>query len=224
VILTRRTVEIIKNFSQINPTGMVWPEGDIIAIEPPGIATMLAVAQLDETNNERFAIIDLVQFFSAISSFEKPELELSNRQIVISDAGQAERGNFKLNTASEQVIKAPQGMKFPEEDTVSFMFDQQMVNRLFKGISIVQAPKIIIKGDGGNMYAMGYDPDNSGMGQYQIPLSETAAEFTYVFEVDHLNKLMKATDYQVSISPRGIARFKGDRLSYYIASKTMGTT
>jgi hypothetical protein len=223
MILTRRTLEIIKNFSQINPSGMVWPEGDILSIDPPITKTMLAVAQLDETNNERFAILDLVQFYSALSSFDKPEVELSGSRIVISDAGQAERGSFKFNTASEHVIKAPKGINFPDEDAISFDFDQQMVKRLFQGIGIVQAPKVIIKGEGGTMFAMGYDPDNSGMNQYQIPLSTTTKEFTYIFEVDHLNKLMKGVDYVASISPRGVARFRGDRLTYYVASKMLTT-
>lgn len=223
MILTRRTIDILKNFSQINPTGMVWPEGDIIAIEPPVSKTMLAVAGIDEVNDQRFAILDLVQFFSAISSFDKPELELSDNQIVIQDAGQRENGRFRFNTASEMVIKPPKGMTFPEEDATTFDFDQAMVNRLFKGIAIVQAPKIIIQSKDGQMSAMGYDPDNSGMNQYQIPLATSTKEFTYVFEVDHLNKLMKGVDYVASISPRGVARFRGDRLTYYVASKALTT-
>ncbi len=223
MILSRRTLEIIKNFSQINPSGMIWPEGDMLSIDPPTTKTMLAVAQLDEVNPTRFAVLDLVQFYSAISSFDKPEVDLLASRIVISDAGQAERGSFKFNTASEMVIKPPKGITFPEEDAISFDFDQQMVKRLFQGIGIVQAPKIIIKGENGTMYATGYDPDNSGTNQYQIPLSSTTQEFSYIFEVDHLNKLMKGQDYLASISQRGIARFRGDRLTYYVASKVLST-
>lgn len=221
MILSRRTVEIIKNFSQISPNGMIWPQGNKLVVEPPTSKTMSAIAELDEENEDRFAILDLVQFYSAISVFDKPEVELSSSQIVISDAGQQDRGSFRFNTASEQVIKPPRGVEFPEENAITFNFDQQMVNRLFKGIGIVAAPNIVIKGDGNNMYAMGYNPENSGMNQFQIPLSTTSKVFSYIFEVDHLNKLIKGMDYVTSITSRGIARFRGERVTYYVASKML---
>ena len=66
---------------------------------------------------------------------------------------------------------------------------------------------------------VGYDPENSGMNQYRIPLATTNDTFTFVFEVDHLTKLMKGMDYVASISKKGIARFKGDRITYYVGAK-----
>lgn len=223
MILTQRTVEVIKNFAAINPNGMVWPVGNIIRIAPPTSKTMLVEATIEEDNADRFVILDLMQFYSALSSFDKPEVELDGVQIRMSDAGQFNHGTFILNTASEQIIKEPSTIKFPEEDTISFELDQATMSRLFKGIGIIAAPKIAIKGDGSEMYCVGYDPDNSGMNQYKVPLASTSDEFTFIFEIDHVNKLMKGMDYTVSISRRGIARFQGDRITYYVASKTLTT-
>ncbi len=221
MILTQRTVDIIKNFATINPQGMIWPEGSTIAIDPPITKTMVAVAEIDETNHQRFPILDLMQFYSALSGFDKPEIELDGRIIHISDVGQRDRGTYDFIVGSEQIIKEPAGVAFPEEGAVSFELSQQTVIRLFKGIGIISAPKIAIKGDGSEMFAVGYDPENSGMNQYRIPLATTNSTFTFVFEVDHLTKLMKGMDYIASISKKGIARFKGDRLTYYVASKTI---
>jgi hypothetical protein len=221
VILSQRTTELIKNFAAINPNGMVWPEGSTLSVDPPITKTMLAVAEIDEVNDNRFAILDLVQFYSALSTFDKPELELDGTRIRVSDAGELSNGTFMFNTASELIVKEPKQIAFPDEDTISFELTSAMVNKLFRGVGIIAASKIAIQGENGSMVAMGYDPENSGMNQYKIPLSDTSQDFTFVFEVDHLTKLMKGMDYVASISPRGIARFKGDRLAYYIASKSI---
>ena len=221
MILTQRTVDILKNFATINPTGMIWPVGNKISIDPSVSKTMVAIAEIDEENDQRFAILDLMQFYSALSSFDKPEIELDGVKIRIADTGQRDRGTFVFNTASEQIVKEPKGVDFPEDGAVTFEFTQQMVLRLFKGIGIIAAPKIAIKGDGSEMFAIGYDPENTGMNQYRIPLATTTSKFTFVFEVDHLTKLMKGMDYITSISKKGIARFKGDRIVYYVASKTI---
>jgi hypothetical protein len=223
VILSQRTTEIIKNFAAINPDGIVWPEGSTLSVDPPHTKTMLAVAEIDEINDNRFAILDLVQFYSALSTFDKPELELDGMKIRLSDAGEQGNGTFLFSAASELIIKQPREVIFPEEDTISFEFNSQMVSKLFRGVGIVGASKIAITAENGDMFARGYDPDNSGMNQYKIPLGDSNKTFTFVFLVDHLTKLMKGLDYVASISPRGIARFKGDKLTYYISSEAITT-
>jgi hypothetical protein len=142
VILSPRTIEIIKNFAAICPDGMVWPEGSTLAIDPPITKTMLAVAEIDEVNDNRFALLDLVQFYSALTTFDKPEVEQDGMKIRVSDAGERGNGTFLFNTASELIIREPKEIKFPEEDTISFEFDSSMTAKQAKTARCLQKDTI----------------------------------------------------------------------------------
>lgn len=218
--LSSRTIEILKNFYAINPLGLVFPAGSTIATQPPTAKTLVAVAEIDEVIEDRFAIYDVAQLYSAISVFEKPQLYVDGIRAIVSDVSDKKAGQFVINTAAESIVKAPREMNFPDDNCISFEMTKEAYNRIMKGVGIVQVPSVAIIGDGQQLVLSGLDKNNSGINQFNIPIAESTSKANFAMTIENLNKLMRGMDYVVSINPRGIARFQGDRIVYYIAAES----
>jgi hypothetical protein len=222
--LSKRTVEILHNFNIINPQGLVFPEGNTLTHMPAKTSNIIAVAGLDETIEQRFAVYDISQLLNCIRSFESPQIVVDELKIFISDVNKIDLGEFTLNSASEAVIKPTPHIKFPDAATkLSFTLSKESYKLLLKAIAIVESPSIAIIGDGDKLYFTGLDDNNSGKGQFKLPIGDTSEKFRYVFPLDTINKLMPGMDFTVSIAsaPTGavISRFAGDRLTYFLAVK-----
>lgn len=222
--LSKRTVEVLKNFNLINPQGLVFPEGSVLTHMPSKTSNIIVVADIDEEIKERFAVYDISQLLNCINAFETPQLVVDKLKIFVSDVNKIDLGEFTINSAAEAVIKPTPKIKFPESTIkLSFQLSKDMYKLLLKGIAIVESPSVAIIGDGEKIYFTGLDDNNSGKGQYSLPIGDTKESFRYVFPLDTINKLMAGTDYTVSIAsaPAGftISRFQGDRITYYLAVK-----
>lgn len=221
--LSKRTVEILHNFNIINPQGLVWPEGNILTHKPEHSGNIIAVAELDETNDTRFAVYSVSQLLNCIRSFDTPQVVVDGLKIFISDTKRFELGEFVLNSAAEAVIKPIPKITFPTSANLSFTLSADIYKLLLKAVSIVEAPAIAIVGDGKQIYFTGLDTNNSGKGEFKVPIGDTDQDFRYTFPLDTINKLMAGQDYVVSIThaPTGatISQFKGDRITYYLAVK-----
>jgi gp45 sliding clamp, C terminal len=218
VKLTARTIEIIKNFAAISPNGMVFPVGEKIAVQPI-MGTILGVAQIDETIPTAFAISDVIQFVSCITSFTVPFLDIQSNKIVVRDANDTEQGQFVLNQASLNVVKAPRMIKFPISPEVTVVqLSKDLYTRILKSSGIVQSPQIAIVGDGKEISFRGINKDNTGVNQYVVSVGKTKETFRFVMDINMFNKLYRASDYIVEIDQQGCAKFCGDRIDYFIAA------
>lgn len=83
--LSKNTIEILDNFTSINPSILVKKGNKLrtIAIEK----NVFANAEIEETFDQDFAIYDLNSFLGALSLFEKPTLDFQKGYVNISQAG-----------------------------------------------------------------------------------------------------------------------------------------
>lgn len=222
--LSKRTVEVLKNFNIINPQGLVFPKGNKLTHMPLNSHNIIVTADLDETIEQRFAIYNVSQMLNCIGAFETPQLVVDNLKIHISDVNKIDLGEFTINSAAEAVIKPALEIQFPEKATkLSFQMTKDTYKLLLKGIAIVEAPSVAIIGDGEKIFFTGLDDSNAGKSDFKLPIGDTNEKFRYVFPLDTINKLMMGMDYTVSIAvaPAGftISRFMGDRITYFLAVK-----
>ena len=81
--LSEDTVNLLKNFSAINPN-MVFKAGNTINTISEA-KNILATAQIAEKFEKTFGIYDLIEFLAAVSLVEDPELTLNESSITIRD-------------------------------------------------------------------------------------------------------------------------------------------
>lgn len=214
-VVTPEMMEVIKNFTQITNSGVVFPVGNqIVVADGGGIGvdrsagrTIVATATLTNPIEVEFAVDDCIQLYSALAMYEQPEISVDPEIQKIIVTGKGDSGKFMLNMASPDVVKAPGQIKFPEDPlNTTFRLTAAMYQRVFKGIGIVQQPEVIMYGQNGELFIAAYDQRNKQSNTFVISIGDTDATFSVVVKVDSLNKLLKSTDYNVTIAPAGIMR------------------
>lgn len=205
-----RTIQILRNFSTINPSIVFKPGNEIKTISSS--KTVMARATIDTSIDQQFAIYDLGKFLGAISMFESPELTLGQSAMVISE------GNEKLSYtyAEPSLILVP-----PEKEVVlpspevEFDLPNEALNRVIKALGIIGAPEIAVTGDGDNIYVEALNVKNQSESTYRVQVGKTDKTFRMVFLAENIKVLPE--DYRVSISSRGLSHFKANDIEYWIA-------
>jgi hypothetical protein len=209
--LDQRTLQVLKNFSSINPSILFRAGNTLKTITPT--KTILAKATLQQEFPSSFAIYDLSKFLSVLSLFDEPDLEIGEKSVVIRS------GRKKVNYvfADPNSIVAPKDdkeIRFPSAD-VSFELTAEVFSDVIKALGVLRQPEIAVVGDGSTITLTTTNSKDPTSDVYSIEVGETDRNFTAIFKAENLRLL--SDTYQVDIASAGISRFSSKDLEYFIA-------
>lgn len=211
-----RTTQILKNFSTINPS-ILFKKGKTLSTISTG-KTIMARAKLNHDIDGEFAIYDLSRFLGTISLFADPELSVNDKYMEIKE------GRRKLNytfTEPSLIVTPPEKeIKFPKAD-VAFNISALELQEVMKALSVLSLPEIAVVGDGTSITVQAIDSKNPSGDVYSVHVGETTNAFRMIIRADNL-KLMQG-DYAVEISSKGLSRFVGQDVEYFIAIESNST-
>lgn len=106
--LEGRTLQILKNYATINPS-LQFKEGDsngsvLVTVSPN--KTVMAKAKVTESIPSPFAIYDLSRFLGVLSLFDKPNIKLEDKFLVVNSGTNSSR-TVKYTYADPKLIVAP---------------------------------------------------------------------------------------------------------------------
>lgn len=208
---SENTVSILKNFSTINPSVMFKSGNTIRTISPQ--KTVMASATIAETLTSNAGVYDLSRFLATLSLFNDPDVEFMDKQFLIK-SGQS---TVKYTYASESMIVTPpdSDLIIPDPDVVVNLTNDNL-QKVIRAASVLQLGEIAFKGDGEKISVAAIDTKNPTADGFDIELAATTTKnFLLVIKVENL-KLLQA-DYTVSLSSKGLAHFKSDKVQYFIA-------
>jgi hypothetical protein len=209
--LSKDTVGLFKNFAGIN-SNLLLKQGNKLAT----ISTQKNVMSdtvVTETFPADFGIYDLNEFLGAMSLFDDPELDFSDKYVTIKEGG----ASIKYFAAEIGNLVVPQkAIVFPEAE-IEFTLTATMLNMIQKTSSVLRATDLQIVGDGSKMVIQVGDKKNATGNTYNAQVGSTDKEFKVNLKVENLKML--PGDYLVSISSKKISRFKAtsSELVYYVA-------
>jgi hypothetical protein len=207
--LSKETVGLIKNFAGINSNLLLKAGNKLATISAQ--KNVMADATVTETFPD-FGIYDLNEFLGAMSIFEDPDLDFSEKYVTI------KQGNMSIKyfAAEASVLTAPQkAITFPEAE-IEFNLTANMLDMIRKTSGVLRASDLTITGDGSTITAVVGDKKNATGNTFQEPVGTTDKTFTVHLKVENLKML--PGDYTVSVSSKKISRFKGNGdLVYYVA-------
>jgi len=156
--LDTKTVNVLKNFSTINPS-MLFREGNTLKTISP-TKTVMAKANIDTPINKKFAIYNLGKLLSTLSFYDNPEIELRDQNLVISNGNGS---STTLAYADESTIKTPpdRDISLPSVDA-EFKISNSALTNIMKMLGTLGLPEIAIVGDGTNLYVSALDSKNAG--------------------------------------------------------------
>ena len=213
--INQNTLDILKNFSEINTNILIKPGTELSTIST--MRNIFAKATIAEAFDSEFGIYDLNEFLAVVSSTNKPELKLEDKFMTISAEGS--KSKVKYFYSDPSVIVSPtKEVNMPEAD-VTFSLSQANLTQLQKMAAILKTPDLALEGTkGGNIVLKVCDKKNDTSNNFDIVVGENAtADYTFYFKVENMK--MISGDYDVSVSSKSISHFQNTKLpiQYWIA-------
>jgi hypothetical protein len=212
--ISKKTLELLKNFSTINSNILIRPGNKITTIS--GVKNIMAEAEVDENFDSEFGVWDLSRFLGTISLFESPEFEFNDKYMTISDGKGASVKYFycepKLLTTVNKEITMP-------DIVVTFSLTEKIFADVMRASSVLQLSDICVRsaGDSIEMVALNKGDTTSNHYAQVVGQLDTPCEFEFYFKSENLKML--PGNYNVSLTESVVAKFENTNtdLRYWIA-------
>ena len=212
--LSTDTIDVLKNFSNINQNILVKPGKTVQTIST--MKNILAEAEIKEEFGSEFAIYDLPEFLRSIELFDSPQLNFNGGANVTINEEKSKQ-NIKYFFADKSVIVAPtKAINMPDQ-YVSFTLKKDDFARLQRAITTLNLPDVAVVGDGKNIKLVATDKKNKSSNDYSEIIGETNKKFNAYFKAENLKVI--GDDYDVEISQQKISHFvnRNKPVQYWIA-------
>ena len=208
--LSTRTLQILKNFSTINPSIHIRPGKLITTVSAS--KSIMARAEVEEEFETEFAIYDISRFLSALSLFKEPELTIESNYATITEG--RKKMNYTFADPKTVISTDKKNLKLPNEH-VQFKLENDTMNDLMKVVSVLRLPEIVVQSVGNKIVIGTSDSKNSTSDTFATEVGETDKNFKFIFKAENIKIL--PGDYDVAISTGGISSFSTENLTYFIA-------
>ncbi|MAG28198.1 hypothetical protein CMI47_21960 [Candidatus Pacearchaeota archaeon] len=216
ISLSKRTLEILKNFSTINSNILIEPGSNITTISP--VKNVMAEAVVEETFDVQFGLWDLNKFLGVVSLFDSPKFMFGDNCVTISESNKGNSVRYyysdpRLLTTVNKKINMPSSV-------VDFQLKHNDFTDLQKAASILQVADLAVKANGDELIIEALDKKDITTNTYSISLGDLPTDycdFTFYFKAENLKLLLGS--YDVSISEKVVSQFKHQNvdLTYWIA-------
>jgi hypothetical protein len=217
VILSRKTLDVLKNFSTIN-SSIVFRKGSTVRTIS-NAENILAKFTGEEVFPVDFAIYDLSQFLSGISLFSDPQLEFDNENFV-SIRGGRQSARYFFSDPEITLKSAPEkNVKFPGSD-LQFNLTGEDLIALQKASAVYSLPDLTFQSIEGHdeIKLILRDKENDTSNTYDITVAGSTTG-TYSLDLKIENIRLLPGDYTVKVSQHLISEWTNVNtdLTYYIA-------
>ena len=217
VTLSKKTLDVLKNFSSIN-SSIVFRKGSTVRTIS-NAENILAAFSSEEVFPMDFAIYDLSQFLSGISLFDRPELEFSSSDFV-SIRGSGKSARYYFSDPEITLKSAPEkNVKFPGADLQFNLTGEDLV-ALQKASAVYSLPDLTFQSEEGSneIKLVLRDKENDTSNTYEQSISGCCTG-DYSLDVKIENIRLFPGDYSVKVSKHLISEWTNQNLdlTYYIA-------
>lgn len=212
--ISKETIEVLKNFSGINPN-LVIKQGNKLSTIADA-KNIMADVTVSEVFDTEVGIYDLNEFLSALNLIEDPELDFGDNSVTIANG----RASVNYRYSDPLILTSPQKeVSMPESDfTVEITSNtigeiRKAGGALGHAVVSISSPE-----DSDKVYLEVKDPDNSSANTYRLNISD-GEDRTYDFQFLISNLKLLPDDYEISVSSKLISQWKGinTKTQYWIA-------
>jgi len=211
-----RTLTILKSFSTINKSILMKP-GNVLRTMTPE-KTLISIATIPDEIPSEACIYDLSRFLSIHSLYENPEVEFNNTHFIISEGKRKTKYVFAdvsmIHAAPDKEMKLP-----PADVEVNVTWND--MQSVLKAAGVLQFSQIAFVGEDGKCYLRAIDSANPTSDTFGVEIGDTSDKFTIIIKTDNIKLLPQ--DYRVTLCSKGISKFEGSDVTYYIGIDTKST-
>jgi len=213
--ICNETVDVLRNFSSINPS-LAVNEGSVIRTISEQ-KNILAQATVAERFPKDFAVYELNTLLGFVSLFDDPDIKFNEKDLVISDTN-SRVGNFTY-TPSDMITTPPAKNIDVSQAEISFTLLEKDYTDVVKAAHQLQLPDVVAIGDGKTINLIATDVKNTTSNVFSCSVGETSDNFKMIFRTENLRFM--SGDYDVRISSKGVGHFKNQsrELEYWVATE-----
>lgn len=200
-----KTLSVMKNFSSINPS-LLFKAGNVISTISP-TRSVLAIARIDQTFEQQFAIFDLSRFIGVMTLFDNPDLEFGERSVRMKSDGR--ELEYRYADVSNIIVPPEKNLALPSVD-VEFVLTAVHLADIQRALGALGMPEIAVVGDREDLWLQVTDSKNLNGDSFRIKVGKTDKKFHLVFKAENLKLIQQ--DYNVQITSKGMSRFKGNTI------------
>jgi len=217
VILSKKTLDVLKNFSTIN-SSIVFRKGSTVRTIS-NAENILAKFTGEEVFPTDFAIYDLSQFLSGISLFNDPQLEFTSNDFVSIRGGRTS-AKYYFSDPEITLKSAPEkNVNFPGADLQFNLTGEELI-QLQKASAVYSLPDLTFQSEEGldTIKLILRDKENDTSNTYDLTVAGSSTG-TYSLDVKIENIRLLPGDYTVKVSSHLISEWTNSNvdLTYYIA-------
>jgi hypothetical protein len=217
--LSEKTIEVLKNFANINPNLVVSAGSNLKTISEA--KNIMASADVAETFDNGFGIYDLNEFLSALNLIDSPTLEFTDNAVKIKN----DSSSVEYRFANVEILTQPaKSVTMPDVD-VSLTISADDISQIKRAAGALGHPVLSLSVVDNSVVAKVCDPNNPTANTWSktIPTDriDDGVAFDYQFLISNL-KLLPG-DYLVNISNKLISSWKSPIVEYWIALEKTST-
>ena len=214
--ITKQTIGILQNFSNINKSILVEPGSELKTMSKRE-RNIVARSGVSEEFTQQFGIYDVKEFLRVLTSpaLRGGEIEFGEEYLTLKN-GDCES---KYVYASEAVLDKPEdvGMSDPE---IEFSLDKDKLDFVFGMADILGKPDLAITSDGKTISVVVLNKKDPESSDFSMVVGEGNGD-TYTMYLKTENIKVLAGSYDVNITSKGISHFAHQEidLEYWIATE-----
>jgi hypothetical protein len=212
--LEQRTIQILKNFSAINPS-LLFKAGSTLTTLAPS-HTVFATATVKEEFPCDFAIYDLARLLSIMSMFDDT-MDIKDGYLLLGDKNKSVK---YVCSKPEHIVTPEKEYKLKKADD-SFPITKEHLSTVMKATGLLQLPEFAFVGDGKTVSIQALDSKNPTGDVCTVGVAFRKEKFKVVFDTENINKIL-LDEYVAELSLNGMVKFTNKDLSYLIAASASG--
>lgn len=218
--LSKRTLDILKNFSTINQNLYIEPGNRLYTINTQ--LNVVAEAFVEENFDSTICIYELTKFLGVVSLFDSPEFEFDEKSTTIHGNNNSQvKFYFCESKVIEKFMKNYGKLPKQNKNMYSFNITQRQIDELIRAASVLQIKSICVsKCEDGGVNVSVIDRENTTANSYTVNIPDAIVDEDAedVFIQISLLAIMSGS-YHVNIDNGNTTKWtnKDIDLKYYIA-------
>ncbi len=221
--ISKETLEVLKNFSAINPNLVICEGSKLSTIADAN--NIMAAVNVSETFPKKVGIYDLNEFLSALSLIEDPEFEFGDSAVSI----KSNTATLTYRYADTSILTSPEKeVNMPPTD-VEVNLTADDIAQIRRAGSALNHPVVSITTEHGDdaVYLQVKDPNNSSANVYSHKVCSASSDDAYDYQFLIANLKLIPGDYKVAVSSKLISNWEcinNTSVKYWIALEKTSTT
>ena len=219
--LSKRTLRILKNFSELNYNLFIAKNTNEIG----SINTLRSVYSMnviDEKFENEVSIYDTKEFLKMYNSLVDPEITKVDDKFMHIKSKDV---SLKYPMSDKSILIYPtKSVSMPNKTNYTFKLSKEVLTRILKLAIISGLHDVLFYANGKTLTVSIVDKNRNGAGEILFLIGKTKDHYRSFHKVYNLSNLL-LVDYDVTISSQSITMFKNDneKITTYIAQEPDST-